>query len=113
MIFLIARQTWRERRLLGLAEEVYYWMVGVVDALLLLPLLLGVGLGLQLLLDEVVLGELEGDGLVLVERIFIKSKTLNIIEAGQVLQSNCEVNANQDIFPHLLSELDNSTKISV
>ena len=52
--------------MLGLAEEVYYWMVGVVDALLLLPLHLGLGLGLQLLLDEVVLGELEGDGLVLV-----------------------------------------------
>lgn len=77
MIFLIAR-TAAQGRLLGLTEEVYYWMVGVVDALLPLPLQLGLGLGLQLLLDEVVLGHVEGDGLVLVERIIIKPETSNI-----------------------------------
>ena len=53
-------------------------MVGVVDALLPLPLHLGLHLGLQLLLDEVVLGEVEGDGLVLVERILIKPERLKI-----------------------------------
>ena len=56
------------RTLLGLVEEVYDWMVGVVDALLLLiPLLLGLlPLGVQLLPHEVVLGEVEGNALVLV-----------------------------------------------
>ena len=53
--------------LLGLVEEVYDWMVGIVDALLLLPLLLGLlALGVQLLPHEVVLGEVEGNALVLV-----------------------------------------------
>ena len=55
------------RTLLGLVEEVYDWMVGIVDALLLLPLLLGLlALGVQLLPHEVVLGEVEGNALVLV-----------------------------------------------
>lgn len=53
--------------MLGLVEEVYDWMVGIVDALLLLPLLLGLlALGVQLLPHEVVLGEVEGNALVLV-----------------------------------------------
>ena len=65
MIFLIARWSWLA--LLGLVEEVYDWMVGIVDALLLLPLLLGLlPLGVQLLPHEVVLGEVEGNALVLV-----------------------------------------------
>ena len=73
-----------EGALLGLVEEVYYWMVGVVDALLLLPLHIGLGLGLQPLLDEVVLGEVEGDGLVLVERILIKPETLNFLQENHL-----------------------------
>ena len=54
--------------MLGLVEEVYDWMVGIVDALLLLlPLSLGLlALGVQLLPHEVVLGEVEGNALVLV-----------------------------------------------
>ena len=84
-------------------------MVGVVDALPLLPLHLGVGLGLQLLLDEVVLVEVEGDGLVLVERIFIKPETSNMIElarSGLVLQCEPEVSSNEavtSIFSHLFT----------
>ena len=71
MIFLIARWNWfgrgGENIALGLVEEVYDWMVGIVDALLLLPLLLGLlALGVQLLPHEVVLGEVEGNALVLV-----------------------------------------------
>ena len=71
MIFLIARWSWFGRRgeniALGLVEEVYDWMVGIVDALLLLPLLLSLlALGVQLLPHEVVLGEVEGNALVLV-----------------------------------------------
>ena len=91
-------------------------MVGVVDALLLLPLHLGLRLGLQPLLDEVVLGEVEGDGLVLVERILIKPETLNFLHQNHldVLQQqvdHCEVNCNEavtSIFSHY-----NSTKILV
>ena len=57
-----------ENNALGLVEEVYDWMVGIVDALLLLlPLSLGLlALGVQLLPHEVVLGEVEGNALVLV-----------------------------------------------
>ena len=81
-------------------------MVGVVDALLLLPLHLRLGLSLQLLLDEVVL---ERDGLVLVERIFTKPETSNMIElarSGLVLQFEPEVSSNEavtSIFSHLFT----------
>ena len=81
-------------------------MVGIVDALLLLPLQLRLGLSLQLLLDEVVL---ERDGLVLVERIFTKPETSNMIElarSGLVLQFEPEVSSNEavtSIFSHLFT----------